>query len=87
MESPPSTARRRFPIELALSLSFLPGLAMAALTMWAAWNHNSQGEIHNEETGVDWAHWFFIGGSWFFVVSAIPVLVVVALWIGLRARR
>ena len=87
MEPPPRTARRSFPIGLALSLSLLPGLIMAGLMMWAAWDHNAQGEIHNKDTGVDWAYWFLIGASWFAAVSVIPLLVVTALWLGSRRSR
>lgn len=74
----------RFPIRHALGFSLLPGLIVAALVMWIAWEHNAQGEIHNEETGIDWAYWFLIGASWFVVISGIPVFVSLLLWLGLR---
>lgn len=51
----------------ALALSCIAGLllgsAVGAFMMYAAWQHNPQGSIH-DEGGVDWGYWLLIGASW-----------------------
>ena len=54
-----------------LALFTLAGLVLAGLMMSVAWEHNAQGEIHNED-GVDWGYWLLIGFSWFISVTAVP---------------
>jgi hypothetical protein len=65
----------------------VPGLIAAALMMWIAWQHNAQGEIHNQATGIDWPYWLLIGASWFVVFSGIPILVSLVLWLRSRLFR
>jgi len=64
-----------------LVISTLLGLLAAAFMMDAAWQHNSQGEIHLGGT-IDWSYWLLIGASWFlpvFMVSCLFGLLVVGL--------
>jgi hypothetical protein len=49
----------------------LLGIFAGVTAMYAAWEHNPQGEFH-DETGVHWADWCGVGLSWFAVVSGIP---------------
>jgi hypothetical protein len=51
------------------------GLIASTAIMYIAWDHNAQGEIHNED-GVSWGYWLLIGFSWFVPVSAFLSLVV-----------
>ncbi len=64
-----------------LAVFTLIGLALAAFMMFVGWQHNSQGEFH-DETGVYWGYWFFIGFTWFIAVTAVPYVVgvCVLLW-------
>ena len=73
-------------MKLALGISGIPGLVVAALMMAVAWDHNPQGEIHTEETGINWTYWLLIGASWFAAISA-PVFACVILWLRSRSLR
>ena len=53
--------------------SCVPALATAAFVMTAAWDHNSQGEIHVDGV-INWSYWLMIGFSWFVPVFAISFL-------------
>jgi hypothetical protein len=64
----------------------LLGLCAGVLAMYAAWQHNSQGEIH-DETGVYWGYWLGIGFSWFVLIAGIPWLVAAVITITSRLRR
>lgn len=50
------------------------GLVVAALVMYIAWDHNAQGEIHNE-SGVGWSYWLLMGLGWFVPVAGSLSLV------------
>ena len=52
------------------------GLAVGVAIMYAAWDHNAQGEIHSK-TEVNWGYWLLIGASWF-----VPVAVSLSLFLG-----
>ena len=56
------------------------GLAVAAFMMYVGWQHNSQGEFHNE-SGVHWGYWLFLGFSWFIVITGIPYTIALAVFI------
>jgi len=73
-----------FRIGMVTAVCSVPGFLVGAFAMWAAWQHNSQGEIHSNETGIDWPYWFFIGASWFIVVSGILLLVSFIFWMAYR---
>lgn len=51
------------------------GLSIAALMMYVAWQHNPQGEFH-DESAVHWLAWISIGAGWL-VAVAPPVALVV----------
>ena len=55
------------------------GFAVAAFMMYVGWQHNSQGEFH-EESGVHWGYWLFLGFSWFIVVTGIPYAIALAVF-------
>lgn len=55
----------------------LLGLCLGALMMYAAWDHNPQGEFH-DETGIHWLTWLGIGFSWLVAVAGIPCLMAMA---------
>ena len=61
-------------------LSGVLGLLAAAFMMSAAWDHNSQGEIHSDGV-IDWSYWLLIGFSWF-----LPVFLVSGLFGALMTR-
>ena len=50
------------------------GLLAATFTMSAAWDHNPQGEFHNEETGINWPGLLLVGLSWFALVFTITCI-------------
>jgi len=52
----------------------LIGACFGAFTMYAAWDHNPQGEFH-DETGVHWLDWLRVGFSWFVAVAGLPCLI------------
>jgi len=56
-----------------------PGFAAAALAMYAAWDHNPQGEFHELAADgthlVHWGRWVAAGLSWFAVVFVSLFLV------------
>jgi hypothetical protein len=56
------------------------GFAVAALMMYVGWQHNSQGEFH-DETAVHWGYWFLLGLSWFILITGIPYVIAVAVLI------
>ena len=47
------------------------GLLLAGLMMYAAWQHNPQGEFH-DETGVRWGYWLLLGFLWFIFITGVP---------------
>jgi hypothetical protein len=52
--------------------------------MWAAWEHNPQGEIHDVERGIAWSYWLLIGASWFALISGGVTLMALFSWLGAR---
>jgi len=50
------------------------GFAPGVLMMQAAWEHNPQGTIHNEN-GIEWSYWLLIGFSWFVPVFVVLIVV------------
>jgi hypothetical protein len=60
------------------TVAALAGIAAGAFTMWAAWDHNPQGEFH-DGSEIHWAYWLSIGLAWFIpayvVVLALGVIV------------
>ena len=61
-----------------LAVFTLIGVAVAAFMMYIGWQHNSQGEFH-DETGVYWGYWLFLGFSWFILITGIPYAIALAL--------
>ena len=57
-----------------LLVFWIPGIAFGIWMMCAAWDHNPQGEFHNEN-GVEWGNLLGIGLGWFVAVSGIPTLI------------
>lgn len=55
----------------------LLGVVVAALMMYVAWEHNPQGEFH-DETGIHWFYWLGIGFSWFATIAGLPCLIAAA---------
>jgi hypothetical protein len=53
------------------------GVCVAAFMMYAAWDHNPQGEFH-DETGIHWLYWFGIGFNWFAIIAGAPCLLATA---------
>ena len=64
----------RAPWKTGVLLGSAIGLVVAIIIMSVAWDHNAQGEIHNEN-GVSWGYWLLIGASWFVPVAASLSLV------------
>ena len=64
--TPPSFPLRRIVLVFAIL-----GALVAAAMMYSAWDHNSQGEIH-DETGIHWGYWLFLGSTWFIAIGVVP---------------
>lgn len=77
---------RGLSVRTLLATCTLLGLCVGALAMYVAWQHNSQGEIH-DETGVYWGYWLGIGFSWFGVIAGVPWLIAATVAIASRLRR
>ena len=78
----------RTPWKTGVLLGSAIGLIVATTIMYVAWEHNAQGEIHNE-AGISWGHWLLIGTGWFVLVAAPLSLVfgsLLALVSNLRSR-
>jgi hypothetical protein len=81
-------------LAVAAAVCAVPGLAAAALAMFAAWEHNPQGQVHELAADgshlVHWGSWASIGLSWFLVI-AVPLFVVggsvTALSLHFRSRK
>jgi hypothetical protein len=52
------------------------GIMVSGFVMYAAWDHNPQGEFHGTN-GVQWLHWFGLGLSWF-----VPICVLITIVVG-----
>jgi len=68
----------------AATVGGVAGVAVAAVMMYVAWQHNPQGEFH-DETGVHWFAWVAIGVSWL-VAVAPPVALVVGVFSAIARR-
>ena len=53
--------------KVILALALLFGLGGAAFMMYAAWQHNPQGEFHETDGSgtIHWLSWLPIGAGWF----------------------
>jgi hypothetical protein len=60
---PPSRRAAR----LVLGFGLLAGLLLGGAMTDAAWQHNPQGEFH-DESGIRWGSLLVIGASWFLLV-------------------
>lgn len=54
--------------------AMVPGIFMAIITIFAAWEHNPGGEFHREGY-IDWVGLSLIGASWFVFITAIVLLI------------
>jgi hypothetical protein len=74
----------------ALIVSSLAGLLAASLMMAMAWEHNPQGEFHEDALDghmlIHWGAWSLVGVSWFVPVTA-GVLLGIGLCFGFRSLR
>lgn len=59
---------------MILAVFTLIGFVVATFMMYVGWQHNSQGEFHNE-TGIYWGYWLLLGFSWFIAITGIPYAV------------
>lgn len=56
----------------------LLGIAVGAVMMYIAWDHNPQCEIQCVHEGVHWGYWLLLGASWFILTFAstfVPLVV------------
>ena len=70
----------------AALIGILPGVVVAALPMYMAWDHNPQGEFH-EDGHIHWRHWLLLGfvyGFPMWLVSAAVAAAVLDAWRGQR---
>jgi hypothetical protein len=65
---------------VVLAIFTLIGLALGAFMMYVGWQHNSQGEFY-DETGVHWGYWFLIGLSWFLLITGIPYVIALCVFL------
>jgi hypothetical protein len=75
--APAAEAQYRYPdmnraLAMVAAVCAVPSVAAAALAMFAAWEHNPQGEFHEVAADgnlvVHWEWWAWVGLSWFLVV-------------------
>jgi type VI protein secretion system component VasK len=66
-------------IAIVAALCSALGFAVAALAMYAAWDHNPQGEFHElADDGtrlIHWGAWAAVGLVWF-VVVVVPLFLI-----------
>lgn len=72
----PASVRTLWRVLVRLAASIL---AVAALMMYVAWQHNPQGEFHDAEE-VHWAAWLAVGWSWFLGLWVPFAALASALW-------
>lgn len=53
------------------------GIVVAAFMMYVAWDHNPQGEFH-DETGIHWGSWLSVGFGGFIFIAGVPCLIAAA---------
>ena len=72
-------------IAVPIILAFLFSLCVGALMSWVAWEHNSQGEIHDGGV-IDYGYLMMIFGSWvLMVMGAISPFLIGWMWIKSRS--
>ena len=71
---PPKLPPWRIRVLLAALVAVLPGLLLGGFMMYVAWEHNPQGEFH-EQALIHWDAWLGIGLSWSVAVTAICALI------------
>src|SRR5580765_5635892 len=54
----------------AVGLSSAIALGVSVVVMWIAWQHNPQGEFH-EQRDVSWGSWLYVGASWYVVTFVL----------------
>ena len=47
--------------------------------MYIAWQHNSQGELH-EAGRIHWGPWLAVGASWFALPFSLGAIIAAGLW-------
>jgi hypothetical protein len=52
------------------------GASVAAFMMYVAWQHNPQGEFH-DDAGIHWLPWLGVGLTWFLAIAGLPCLIAV----------
>jgi hypothetical protein len=57
-----------------LAVFVMIGVGLGGLMMAGAWQHNPQGEFH-DESGIQWGPWLGLGLGWFIVATGIPCLI------------
>ena len=82
-----NTKPSSFPLRRVVFAFATVGALVAAAMMYIAWDHNSQGEIH-DETGIHWGYWLFLGSTWFIATGVVPsVLTALLSYLPRRFRR
>lgn len=71
--------RRLSPWARALLLATAAGLLVAAPMMYIAWQHNSQGEFH-ENGQIHWGAWLGVGATWFVLPFSLGAIIAAGLW-------
>ena len=76
-------------LALAAAVCAVPAVAADALMMFAAWEHNPQGEFHELAADgsqlVHWGWWASIGLLWFLVIF-VPLFVIAGSFTALSLR-
>jgi hypothetical protein len=60
--------------------------AIAALAMYAAWNHNPQLVFH-ENGVIHWGAWLAVGISWFATIAGVPCIIALGVLLTSFLRR
>ena len=86
MTRPPSSSRW---IVLGVVVALF-GLALGTFAMFAAWEHNPQGEFHELAADgtitIQWSGWLLVGAGWFLLgagVCCVPLMFRAAIGFGL----
>jgi ABC-type phosphate/phosphonate transport system permease subunit len=76
-------------VAIAASIATFAAVVVSAFAMYAAWDHNPQGEFHETfrdgTTVIHWGDWLGIGLSWFLMVG-VPIFLG-AVGIGVLRRK
>lgn len=64
-------------ISILALVAFILGTVLAVFSMYAAFQHNSQGEFHDYNGVINWGDWLMIGISWAFIPYIFSIILLI----------